>query len=292
MSHLCKLTEQPTPCGVHFPVKLGRRLAFLPLLLALLPGCAVDPSVLGESPEVVAPVPAAPSIPVAPRMLVFTRTAGFRHDSIPEGVRCLRELGAAAGIEVEHTEDPAKFSPDNLGRFGIVAFLNTTGDVLPSRDQEVAFERWMERGGRFLGVHAATDTEYNWPWYNRMVGATFASHPRIQPAEQAVVDPSHPAAAHLPARWKRTDEWYNFRGFEPGLHVILTLDESTYQGGRNGAHHPSAWCKGVGAGRMFYTAGGHTKQSYAEPEFRAHLAGAIRWLLEPGPSPIPSPAAR
>lgn len=265
----------------------------MPLLLALLAGCSIDPSALGNDEGSVAEVPAvAPHPPVTPRMLVFTRTTGFRHDSIPEGVRCLRELGAAAGIEVEHTEDPAAFVADNLARFGIVAFLNTSGDVLPERAQEAAFERWMESGGRFLGIHAATDTEYNWPWYGRMVGATFANHPRIQAAEQVVADPSHPSVSHLPARWKRTDEWYNFRGFEPGLHVVLTLDESTYQGGRNGAHHPSAWCKGVGAGRMFYTAGGHTKQSYSEPEFRAHLAGAIRWLREPGPSPIPSQAAR
>jgi len=272
--------------------------ALAPFLRPCLLGCSFEPDFLEPDslePEPVEPaleVLTAPPAPVTPRMLVFTRTTGFRHDSIPEGVRCLRELGVAAGLEVEHTEDPAQFTEAKLARFGIVAFLNTTGDVLPERAQEAAFERWMESGGRFLGVHAATDTEFSWPWYNRMVGAMFAGHPRIQPAEQVVADPSHPSAAHLPARWRRTDEWYNFRSFEPGLHVILTLDESTYQGGRNGAHHPSAWCKGVGSGRMFYTAGGHTKSSYAEPEFRAHLAGALRWLLEPGPSPIPSPAGR
>lgn len=260
-----------------------------------LPGCVSDPS---AAPGLAPAAPSAATVAESPlpalpsRLLLVTRTTGFRHDSIPEAVRCVRALAEARGLEVEHTEDPARFTEAGLARFGLVAFLNTSGDVLPDRAQEVAFERWLEAGGRFLGVHAAADTEFNWPWYGRMIGATFASHPRIQPADQVVVAPSHPSVAHLPARWRRTDEWYNFRSFEPDLQVVLRLDESTYQGGRNGPNHPSAWCKGVGRGRMFYTAGGHTKAAFAEPAFRAHLDGALAWLLEPGPAPIPSPVAR
>ena len=240
---------------------------------------------------------AAPAAKPAPiqggRVLVFTRTKGFRHDSIPVGVRCLRELAAAQGLEVEQTEDPAVFTPANLARFRCVVFLSTTGDVLDTPAQESAFQAWMESGGAFLGVHAATDTEYTWPWYGRMVGAYFSNHPKVQPAVQDVVDAAHPSTAHLPARWRRTDEWYNFRGFEPDLRVLLRLDESSYTGGKNGANHPSAWCKPVGKGRMFYTAGGHTKESFAEPEFRAHLSGALRWLLDSPAAPLtPSPAGR
>lgn len=285
----------------RFPRVLQRSMSssapLFSLLAALgvaLPGCVADPAGASPAapPRATAPVAeTAPAFP-APRILLFTRTTGFRHDSIPEAVRCVRELAAARGLEVEHTEDPAKFTPDNLARFGVVAFLNTSGDVLPERAQELAFERWLESGGRFLGVHAAADTEFNWPWYGRMVGAAFASHPRIQPAEQVVVDAAHPSVSHLPARWRRTDEWYNFRSFEPDLQVVLRLDESTYQGGKNGANHPSAWHKPVGRGRMFYTAGGHTKQAFAEPDFRRHLDGALAWLLEPGPPATPSPAAR
>lgn len=225
------------------------------------------------------------------RILVFTRTKGFRHDSIPVGVRCLRELAAEQGLEVDQTEDPARFTPEELARFRCVVFLSTTGNVLED-PQEKAFQEWMEGGGTFLGVHAATDTEYNWPWYGKMVGAYFSNHPKVQPATQVVADAAHPSTAHLPARWRRTDEWYNFRGFEPDLHVLLRLDETSYKGGANG-DHPSAWCKPVGRGRMFYTAGGHTKESYAEPEFRAHLAGALRWLLDPEAEPVtPSTGGR
>lgn len=269
------------------------------MLLALLSlaGCWSDDEVAAEAvaPAVAVPAPAAKPAPIqGGRILVFTRTKGFRHDSIPVGVRCLRELAAAEGLEAEQTEDPAVFTSANLARFRCVVFLSTTGDVLESPAQESAFQEWMESGGAFLGIHSATDTEYTWPWYGRMVGAYFSNHPKVQPAVQDVVDARHPSTAHLSARWRRTDEWYNFRGFESDIHVVLRLDESSYKGGNNG-DHPSAWCKPVGKGRMFYTAGGHTKESYAEPEFRAHLAGALRWLLDPayGAEPvIPSPAGR
>lgn len=226
------------------------------------------------------------------RILVFTLTKGFRHDSIPQGVRCLRDLAQAQGFQIEHTEDAKQFNAKNLARFDCVVFLSTTGDVLEG-EQEDDFKEWMETGGAFFGIHAATDTEFTWPWYGRMVGAYFSSHPKVQPADQLVVDAKHPATASLPARWRRTDEWYNFRGFESDIHVLLRLDEKSYVGGKNG-NHPSAWCKSVGEGKMFYTAGGHTKESYAEPEFRAHLAGALAWLMDPAAKPptIPSPASR
>ncbi len=248
------------------------------------------------SPDPVSAVQAADAAvqPALPRrILVFSRTAGFRHDSIPEGVKCLRELAAAAKLEVEATEDPAQFTPANLARFGVVVFLNTTGDVLPERAQEEAFERWLEGGGGFMGVHAATDTEFKWPWFARMVGGQFAGHPKIQPADQVVVDRAHPATAHLPERWKRTDEWYNFKNLQADNKVLLRLDEKTYQGGKNGDDHPSSWVKPVAKGRMFYTAGGHTKQSYSEPDFRQHLAGALAWLMRDAPDAVtPSPASR
>lgn len=268
-----------------------RRLAFSCLSLLGLAGCCWCDDAPEPAP---APIIAAKPEPIhGGRILVFTRTKGYRHDSIPVGVRCLRELAAEQGLEVDQTEDPARFTPGELARVRCVVFLSTTGDVLETPAQEAAFQQWLESGGTFLGVHAATDTEYTWPWYGKMVGAYFASHPKIQPAVQQVVDAAHPATGHLPARWKRTDEWYNFRDFEPGLRVLLKLDESTYSGGKNGVDHPSAWCKPVGKGRMFYTAGGHTKESYAEPEFRAHLAGALRWLLEPAAAPVtPSPDGR
>jgi len=240
----------------------------------------------------VVPSDAQPVLRGTKRILVFTSTKGFRHDSIPEGVRCLRDLAKAQGFEVEHTEDAQQFNTKNLARFDCVVFLSTTGDILEG-EQEDDFKEWMETGGAFFGIHAATDTEFTWPWYGRMVGAYFSSHPKVQPADQVVVDAKHTATASLPARWRRTDEWYNFRGFESDIQVLLRLDEKSYVGGKNG-DHPSAWCKSVGKGRMFYTAGGHTKESYAEPEFRAHLSGARAWLMDPAAvqPATPSPASR
>ena len=212
-----------------------------------------------------------------PRVLVFSRTAGFRHESIPAGIRAIRELGAAHGFAVDATEDAGRFTAARLAGYRAIVFLNTTGDVLDA-GQQAAFESYIRAGGGFVGVHSATDTEYNWPFYGELVGAYFSAHPAVQPATIRVEDRSHPATAHLGATWERTDEWYNFRT-DPraSAHVLATLDESTYTGGTMGADHPIAWCKEYAGGRSFYTAGGHTVEAYAEPAFRDHLLGGIRW---------------
>lgn len=148
--------------------------------------------------------------------------------------------------------------------------------ALPRR---AAFQAWLENGGAFVGVHAASDTEYKWPWYGRMIGGYFSGHPKIQPATLRPVVKDHPATKHLPAEWKRKDEWYNFRDLQADNVVLILLDEKTYEGGKNGDNHPIAWCKDVGKGRMFYTAGGHTKESYVEPEFLQHVNGGLLWTL-------------
>ena len=210
-------------------------------------------------------------------VLVFTRTAGFRHDSIPAGVQALRELGAANGFSVEATEDAARFTPAGLAAFRAVIFLNTTGDVLDA-SQQAAFESYVRGGNGFVGVHSASDTEYDWPFYGELVGAYFAAHPAVQPAVVVVEDRGHPATAHLPERWSRTDEWYNFRSSVRGrARVLARLDEASYSGGTMGADHPWAWCQEYAGGRSFYTAGGHTVESYREGPFREHLLGGIRW---------------
>jgi type 1 glutamine amidotransferase len=209
--------------------------------------------------------------------LVFTRTTGFRHESIPAGVRAVKELGVANGFAVETTEDASAFTPVGLARYRTVIFLNTTGDVLDTAQQS-AFESYIRAGNGFVGVHSASDTEYEWPFYGALVGAYFASHPAVQPATVIVADRRHPATAHLPETWSRTDEWYNFRSAVRGrVRVLARLDESSYSGGTMGADHPFAWCQEYSGGRSFYTAGGHTVESYAEPAFRAHLLGGIRY---------------
>jgi type 1 glutamine amidotransferase len=210
-------------------------------------------------------------------VLVFSRTAGFRHDSIEVGTQAIRELGAANGFTVTATEDPAVFTPASLANYEAVVFLSTTGDVLNAA-QQTAFESYIRGGGGFVGVHAAADTEYDWPFYGELVGAWFASHPAIQPATIKVEDRAQAATAHLPQTWNRTDEWYNYRtNPRSTAHVLATLDESSYSGGGMGADHPHAWCKTLSGGRSFYTGSGHTKESYADPAFRQHLLGGIRY---------------
>lgn len=213
----------------------------------------------------------------ADEVLVFSRTTGFRHESIPAGVQALRELGAADGFAVTASEDAAAFTPDNLRRYAAVVFLNTTGDVLDP-GQRAAFEAYIGGGGGFVGVHSAADTEYDWPFYGSLVGAYFATHPAVQPAVLRVDDRDHPATAHLDETWERTDEWYDYlTNPRPTVRVLLSLVESSYSGGRMGADHPHAWCQEYQGGRSFYTGGGHTAGSYAEPDFRAHLLGGLRY---------------
>jgi cytochrome c len=208
-------------------------------------------------------------------VLVFSKTAGFRHDSIPQGIAAIKALGAAHGFAVDSTEDATRFTDAELARAKVVVFLNTTGDILDP-GQKAAFERYIRAGGGFVGIHSASDTEYQWAWYGRLVGAYFASHPQIQPATIQIEDTGHPSTKDLPTIWQRTDEWYNFRSNPRGTaHVLATLDEASYSGGKMGYDHPIAWCQEFDGGRSWYTAMGHTGESYAEPLFRLHLLGGI-----------------
>jgi len=213
----------------------------------------------------------------ADRVLVFSKTAGFRHDSIPEGIAIVRELGEQHGFTVDATEDAGAFTAANLRRYDAVVFLSTTGDVLDTAQQR-AFERYIGHGGGYVGIHSAADTEYDWEFYGGLAGAYFQSHPAIQQARVSVENRAHPATSHLPRSWERTDEWYNYRSNPRGrVHVLASLDESSYSGGTMNGDHPIAWCQEYAGGRAFYTGLGHTKESYAEPAFRQHLLGGIRW---------------
>ncbi|WBB80621.1 ThuA domain-containing protein [Micromonospora sp. WMMD882] len=216
-------------------------------------------------------------------ILVFTKTAGYRHDSIPAGARAVRELAAGRGFEVTATEDEAVFHPDRLAGVAVVVFLNTSGNLLAD-GQRSAFEAYVRGGGGFVGVHGAADTCYDWPFYGAVVGAYFSDHPpEIQRATVVVADRGHPATAHLDPCWVREDEWYNFRTPVRGdARVLLRLDASSYEGSTMGADHPHAWCAEVAGGRSFYTAGGHTVEAYDEPAFRAHLLGGLTWAAGEG----------
>ncbi|MFL1010671.1 ThuA domain-containing protein [Flavisericum labens] len=213
------------------------------------------------------------------QVLVFTKTEGFRHKSIEKGVETLKELGGANRFKVVHTEDANLFSNQNLDKFNLVVFLNTSGDVL-NKDQEQAFKAYINNGGSFMGIHAASDTEFEWSWFGELVGAYFVNHPKKSDATIDVVDGNHPSTKHLQKQWTRYDEWYNFKWTNEDTHVLLNIDETTYEGGTNGEYHPIAWFHEYDGGRSFYTAMGHTEASYSEPEFRQHLLGGILYCLK------------
>jgi type 1 glutamine amidotransferase len=212
------------------------------------------------------------------RVLVFSKTAGFHHQSIAQGVPAIQKLGIENKFGVDTTTDSTKFTPANLKKYAAVIFLNTTGNVLGAEEQ-LAFEQYIRAGGGFVGVHAATDTEYDWPWYGKLVGAYFLKHPAQQTATLHIIDPKTIATKHLPATWTRKDEWYNFKDINPELKVLIELDETSYSGGSNGAHHPMAWYHNYDGGRAFYTGLGHVDASYTDPLFLKHLLGGIQYAM-------------
>ncbi|MEM1096795.1 MAG: ThuA domain-containing protein, partial [Bacteroidota bacterium] len=212
------------------------------------------------------------------QVLVFSKTTGFRHNSIPSGIAMIERLAQNNDFDVVASEDATLFNDDDLAEFEAVIFLSTTGNILNDEQQD-AFERYIQGGGGFAGIHAATDTEYDWPWYGELVGTYFESHPPGTPtATIKVADQVHPSTAHLPKEWERTDEWYNFRENPRGkVHVLMTLDEDTYSGGTDGHDHPIAWCRPFNGGRSWYTGGGHTSASFSEPDFERHVLGGIEY---------------
>ena len=259
-----------TPVGAAgHPVPMKRSSVAAGLLGLVLPAaCAPDP----------APVPDAPSV------LVFSRTAGYRHASIEPGIEAIREIGQADGFEVVATEDPSVFGPVELRRFAAVVFLSTTGDVLDDAQQEV-FEDYIRAGGAFVGIHAAADTEFDWPWYGRLVGGWVAGHPNdpnVREGVLRVADPGHPSTESLPDPWVRRDEWYDYGDLAPGLGVLLEVDERSYKRPEEGpapSPRPIAWYHEFDGGRAWYTGLGHTSESFGEAAFVGHLRGGLRYAL-------------
>jgi glucose/arabinose dehydrogenase/type 1 glutamine amidotransferase len=210
------------------------------------------------------------------KILVFTNTVAHRH-LISAALSAFREMGAANDFQVDTTEDPVDFTETNLDAYGAVVWLLTEGDPLNGVQQTV-FENYIQAGGGFVGIHSAAETEPAWSWYQDLVGAAPDSHAAIQPATVNVLDRVHPSTASLPARWELTDEWYNFDPNPRGsVHVLATVDESTYTGGNDGYDHPIAWCQNYRGGRSWYTGGGDTAAIFSEPLFRQHLLGGVMW---------------
>ncbi len=213
--------------------------------------------------------------------MVFSKTKGWKHSSIPFGIAGIQKLGKQYNFEVDTTKSSDVFNDESLKKYAAVVFNCTTGDVL-NNAQQAAFERYIQAGGGYLGIHSAADTEYGWPWYGELVGAYFESHPsnsNVRKANVLVVDSTHISTKHLPKTWPRTDEWYNYKSIARDLNILAYLDESTYEGGTNGSYHPIAWYHNFDGGRSFYTGGGHEDSSFSEPDFIKHLWGGLQYVI-------------
>jgi type 1 glutamine amidotransferase len=220
------------------------------------------------------------TIPKQKKILVFSKTAGYRHtSSIQAGKKYILELGLKNKFGVDTTENADAFTAENLKQYAAVIFLNTTGNVLNEQQQQ-SFKQFIQGGGGYLGLHSASDTEYDWPWFGELTGAYFKNHPRQQEAVFNVVDNTHIATAHLPKVWKRFDELYNFKWIGTDLHILITIDETSYTGGGNGEYHPMAWYHDFDGGRSFYTALGHDNKSWEDPLYLQHVLGGIRYVMD------------
>ncbi len=212
------------------------------------------------------------------RILVFTKTAGFHHSSIPNGVEAIMKLGAANNFEVDTTSDASMIEEDTLKHYAALVFLHTTGNLLNAKEQS-DLERYIQAGGGFAGIHAAADANYDWHWYGRLVGGYFNGHPEQREAVLHTVDKDTTKTGNIPATWKRKDEWYNYKNLDSDLHVLVTIDEKSYTGGTNGANHPMAWYHEFDGGRSWYTELGHTEESFTDPAYLSHILAGIRYAI-------------
>jgi cytochrome c len=247
-------------CKIHS----GGRLLFSSMMLVCLTLTAFSQVVVPEK-----------------RILVFSKTAGFRHSSIPAGRNALIKLGKEVGFTADTTENAALFTAKNLKRYSAVVFLNTTGNVLNEAQQE-AFENYIQAGGGYVGIHAATDTEYDWPWYNQLSGAYFASHPgnpNVQEGEAYVVNDNHPSMEGFPKKWKIKDEFYDFKNFNKKVNVLVKIDEKSYKDGKMGDDHPMSWYHEFDGGKAFYTNFGHEDATFINPVFVKHLTGGLQYVM-------------
>lgn len=223
------------------------------------------------------------------QVLLFSKTAGFHHESINDGVIAIRKLGERHHFSVNWQENASVFNDRQLENIDVVIFLNTTGDIL-NDEQQAAFEKFIQSGKGFVGIHSASDTEYDWEWYTKMVGHMFKIHPQIQTAKLQVIDRNFPGLSTLPDEFLWTDEWYEFSEAKSNdLNYIIKIDEGSYDpkvkwgdnvGEGMGDMHPMAWYHEYDGGRAFYTGLGHVPAVYQDPMFLAHLYGGIYWAAK------------
>ena len=220
------------------------------------------------------------------KALLFTKTAGWKHDSIPAGVSAVKALARLHHFDVVHSDTADVFNPSDLNQFDVIIFLSTTGDVLNERQQD-AFQKFIQQGKGYVGVHSAADSEHDWSWYRGLVGRTFVIHPKVQSAKIEVLEDRFPGTEYMPSRFLWTEEYYGYSDeHSDSLNYILSVDEKSYnpavdwgevKSGGMGEFHPLAWYQQYDGGRAFYTGLGHLSASYSDVMFQSHLYGGIYW---------------
>ncbi len=226
------------------------------------------------------------------KVLVYTRNfvtngKGYVHDNIQSSVNAIKKMGADKGFAVDVSDDPAAFTAERLKQYSAIIFANSNNEAFENDAQREAFKRYVESGGSFVGIHSASGSERNWPYFWSVLGGKFVRHPKFQKFTVRVKDPNHPATRDLPASFEWTDECYYHDNMPSDLHVLLVTDpaklddpkKSEYPGDRFGDSLPLAWWHNVGRGRAFYTALGHKKEDYENPLLYQHILGGILWAL-------------
>ena len=229
------------------------------------------------------------------KVLLITETAGWHHESIQNGVTAINELAATHNFEVTRQQNAVKINEGSLKNFDALIFLSTTADIFDDNEQ-TAIEKFIQSGKGYVGIHAASDTEYDWEWYTKLVGRMFHIHPAQQTAKLKIIDHNFPGLEHFPNTLLWTDEWYEF-GEEKvdDLKYLITVDENSFDPnvtwknsdvdangnkidrigkGMNG-FHPISWYHEFDGGRSFYTALGHIEKVYENQWFLDHLYGGI-----------------
>lgn len=218
-------------------------------------------------------------------VLVYIKNGeGYIHENRDAGIAAIRQLSAQYGFSVTVSENPSDFTENNLKKYNLVIFNNTNNEVFDNDDQKVAFMRYIQAGGGFVGLHSATGTERNWPWFKRLIGASFLRHARHQPFTEIVIDHNHPSTSFLPQTWQRDDECYFFKDYNPDIRVLVvhdlaSLDDDDKPGYYGGTSSPSVWCHQFDGGRQWYTSLGHDSSIYATTEFQQHIMGGIIWVI-------------
>ena len=221
-----------------------------------------------------------------PRVLLFTHSTGYRHASIEPGAAAIEALGTREKLTVVQSADPDVFSADGLKDFDAIIFLSNSTDPKkpesewfqgPRRD---ALQAFVRRGGGVVGIHAASDSHYHWGWYQQMIGGHFAKHPPGTPeGTLTVIDKKHRANKGVAPTMRRVDEWYYFDDYDPRSTLLVTLDPQSI-GEKDVNPNPVSWAREFEGGRVFYTAMGHTTETYSDPNFLDHLAGGLAGVLK------------